>query len=62
MEKTYIESEVGPVVLRKNRRSRRITLRVNPQKGVTVTLPLLVPYRVGVEFFRARKAWVLDML
>ena len=62
MEKTYIDSEVGPVVLRKNRRSRRITLRVNPQKGVTVTLPLLVPYRVGLEFFRSRKTWVLDML
>ena len=62
MEKTYIDPDVGPVVLRKNRRSRRITLRVNPRQGITVTMPLLVPYRFGVDFFLSRKAWVVEML
>jgi hypothetical protein len=60
MEKTYIDSEVGPVVLRKNRRSRRITLRVN-QRGVTVTLPILAPYRMGVKVFLEKKAWVMEV-
>ena len=62
MEKTYIDSEVGPVVLRKNRRARRITLRVSPRKGVTVTLPILEPYRTGVNAFLEKKDWVLEVL
>ncbi|MBR7004148.1 MAG: M48 family metallopeptidase [Bacteroidales bacterium] len=60
-EKTYIDPQVGPVLLRKNRRSRRITLRVSPRSGVTVTMPFLIPFRVGLEFFLSKKDWVLKM-
>ena len=62
MDKTYIDPDVGTVLLRKNLRSRRITLRVNPRKGVTVTMPYLVPFRAGIEFFKSKKGWVLDTL
>ena len=57
----YFDPDAGTVILRKNRRSRRITLRVNQRQGVTVTLPLLVPFRLGIEFFKSRKDWVLEM-
>ena len=60
-EKTYIDPQVGPVLLRKNRRFRRITLRVSPRRGVTVTMPFLYPFRVGLEFFLSKKDWVLKM-
>ncbi|MBQ8060427.1 MAG: M48 family metallopeptidase [Bacteroidales bacterium] len=59
MEKTYLDPDAGQVVLRKNSRSRRITLRVSERRGVVVTMPWLVPYRVGLEFFLSRKDWVL---
>ena len=62
MEKTYNDSDIGPVLLRKNIRSRRITLRVNPRRGVTVTMPYLVPFRAGIEFFKSKKGWVLETL
>lgn len=62
MDKSYIDPDVGTVLLRKNPRSRRITLRVNPRKGVTVTMPYLVPFRAGIEFFKSKKGWVLDTL
>ena len=61
MEKLYDDPEVGQVVLKKNVRSRRVTLRVNPRRGVTVTLPYLVPYKAGLDFFLAKKDWVLKV-
>lgn len=61
MEKTFTDPQVGRVLLRKNPRARRITLRVSPGKGVSVTLPWLAPYRMGIRFFESRKDWVLEM-
>ena len=61
MEKTYTDPDVGMVLLRKNPRSRRITLRVSPRKGVTVTMPFMVPYKAGLRFFLSKKTWVLEM-
>ena len=58
----YEDPDVGTVTLRKNSRSTRITLRVSPRKGVTVTMPWLVPYKSGLAFFKSKKAWVLDRL
>ena len=49
------------MLLRKNRRSRRITLRVSPRRGVTLTMPLLCPFRIGLEFFFSKRDWVLEM-
>lgn len=62
MEKVYEDPDIGEVVLRKNRRSRRITLRVNPRRGVTVSMPWIVPFRVGLAFFRSKREWVLETI
>ena len=53
MEKLYDDPEAGTVTIRKNARSRRMTLRVSPRRCVTVTLPYFVPYKTGLEIGRA---------
>ena len=62
MEKVYEDPVIGAVVLRKTSRSRRISLRVNPRGGVTVSMPWIVPFRVGLEFFLSRREWVLETI
>ena len=61
MEKIFDDPDAGAVIIRKNVRSRRVTLRVNPRRGVTVTIPYFVPYKTGLEFFIAKKDWVLKV-
>ena len=61
MEKIFDDPDAGTVTIRKNVRSRRVTLRVNPRRGVTVTIPYFVPYKAGLEFFLAKKDWVLKV-
>ena len=61
MEKIFDDPDTGVVTIRKNARSRRVTLRVNPRRGVTVTIPYIVPYKAGLEFFLAKKDWVLKV-
>lgn len=61
MEKRYDDPEAGTVIIRKSTRSRRMTLRVSPRRGVVVIIPYFVPYRSGLEFFLAKKDWVLKV-
>ncbi|MBR1706836.1 MAG: DUF45 domain-containing protein [Bacteroidales bacterium] len=61
-EKIYSDEAAGPVVLRKSARARRLSIRVHPEKGVTVTIPWPVRYETGLAFFRERREWVLDAL
>lgn len=62
MEKVYLDSEVGEVILRKGRGWKRITLRVSPRTGVTVSMPWFVPYKTGLELFLKKKDWVLETI
>lgn len=61
-EKIYDDADIGAVRLRKNPRSRRISIRVHPIRGVTVSMPYLVPYAAGLRFFLSRREWVLGAL
>ncbi len=61
-EKIYEDPVLGPVLLRKNPRARRMTLRVNARRAITLTLPWLVPYHAGIAFVVSRRQWVLDTL
>ena len=61
-EKIYNDPEIGPVRLRKNPRSRRVSIRVHPVRGVTVSMPGYVPYAVGLRFFMSRREWVMQAL
>ena len=61
-EKVHIDPVIGEVRLRKSARSRRISIRVHPRRGVVVTVPSYVAYTMGVTFLESRREWVLAAL
>lgn len=60
--KIYVDPEIGNVVLRKSLRSRSISIRVHPVKGVSVSVPYIVPYAAAKLFFESRREWVLKTM
>ena len=61
-EKTYMDPEIGEVTFRKSVRSSRMSIRVHPLKGVSVTVPYVVPYAAAHLFFQARRDWVIETI
>lgn len=60
--KIIVDPEIGEVVFRKSLRSRSISIRVHPVKGVSVSVPYVVPYAAARLFFEARRQWVIDTM
>ena len=60
--KIYEDPEIGPVVFRKTVRGRNISIRVHPVKGVSVSVPYIVPYAAARIFFEARRGWILETM
>ncbi len=60
--KIIVDPEIGEVVFRKSVRSRGISIRVHPVKGVSVTMPYIVPYAAARLFLEARREWVLETM
>ena len=61
-EKKYQDPEIGEVTFRKNAGSSHMSIRVHPLKGVSVTVPYVVPYAAAMLFFQARRDWVLETM
>ena len=61
-EKTLRDPEIGEVKFRKSVRSSRMSIRVHPVKGVTVTVPYILPYAAAQAFFQMRREWVLETM
>ena len=59
-QKTMMDPEIGEVTFRKSVRGRRVSIRVHPVRGVTVSVPTFVPYAAAVAFFKLKRQWVLD--
>ena len=57
IEKVHIDPVLGKVTLRKSTRSRRISIRVHPTRGILVTVPFFTPYAMGVAFLESRREW-----
>lgn len=57
-----MDPEIGEVVFRKSIRSRNISIRVHPVKGVAVTVPYMLPYAAARLFFEARRGWILETM
>ena len=57
-----MDPEIGEVVFRKSLRSRSISIRVHPVKGVAVSVPYIVPYAAARLFFAARRGWILETM
>ena len=60
--KVLIDPQIGEVVFRKSLHSRSISIRVHPVKGVSVSVPYIVPYAAARLFFEARRGWVLETM
>ena len=58
----FVDPEIGEVVFRKSLRSRNISIRVHPVKGVSVSVPYIVPYAAAKLFFQARRGWILETM
>lgn len=61
-EKILVDPQIGEVVFRKSMRSRNISIRVHPTKGVSVSVPYIVPYAAAKLFFQARRGWILETM
>ena len=60
--KILVDPEIGEIVFRKSLRSRSISIRVHPVKGVSVSVPSIVPYAAAKLFFQARRGWILETM
>ena len=56
------DPQIGQVLMKKSTRARRISLRVHPVKGVSITVPYIVPYMAAEAFFKLRRQWVLETM
>ena len=61
-EKIMTDPQIGKVVFRKSLRSRSTSIRVHPVKGVSVSVPYIVPYAAARLFFEARREWILETM
>lgn len=61
-QKILVDPEIGEVVFRKSTRSRRVSIRVHPVKGVSVSVPYMVPYAAAMAFFKLKRDWVLETM
>lgn len=60
--KIIIDPEIGEVLIDKSDRSRSISIRVHPVRGVRVSVPKLVPYAAAIAFFKMKRGWVLEVM
>jgi len=60
--KVHIDPDLGEVFLRKSVRARRVSIRVHPTRGITVTVPFYVPYATGLAFLASRREWAQEAL
>lgn len=60
--KIYLDPEIGEVTFRKSVRSRSMSIRVHPVKGVSVSVPYIVPYAAAMAFFQTRRGWVMETM
>ena len=61
-EKILSDPQVGEVLLVKSARSRGVSIRVHPVKGVRVSVPRLVPFAAALAFYKMKRNWVLEVM
>jgi predicted metal-dependent hydrolase len=60
--KTVTIDPVGPVLLERSRRAKRISLTVRPFKGVRVAVPVGVSFQQAREVAQSNAAWIARQL
>ena len=56
------DPEIGEVLLKKSTKARRVSIRVHPVKGVTVSVPYIVPYMAAEAFFKLKRSWIIETI
>ena len=56
--KTCIIEGLGPILLERSKKARRINVSVKPFKGVRVAVPLRVSYRSAEQFAHLQSDWI----
>ncbi len=51
---------IGPVKLQKRRGTKHLKVALSAQGEIKVSLPAWVPYKLGLEFTRSKKDWILE--
>ena len=62
VEKIINDPEIGPVTLRRSVSSRSLSIRIHPVKGVSVTLPYIMPFAAAHAFMMLRRDWILQTM
>lgn len=58
--KIYEDPQLGKVLFNKRKGLRRMSIRVHPVKGVTVSVPYIVPHAAALAFFKLKREWILQ--
>ena len=56
--KTVHVENIGEVTLRKNKRSKNVSISIRPSKGVSVTIPYFLSYKYGLKILEQKRNWV----
>ena len=62
LEKEYYDPQIGTVTFRKRKGISRLSMRVHPVKGVSVSVPYIMPYAAAVAFFKLKRDWVIQTI
>ena len=53
---------IGPVLLERSRKAKRISIKLQPLKGVRVIIPYAASFEEGQRFLQAKRNWVQQHL
>lgn len=62
IEKRYTDPAAGEILFRKSTLCRRISIRVHPVRGVTVSVPWGMRMDDGLRFYLQKRDWVIAVL
>ena len=67
LNRIFTDSEFGPIMVRKNSRSRSISIRVRASEGrtgcrISVTVPYSRTLQDGIDYLNTRRDWVREAL
>lgn len=61
-EKVISDRILGEIVFRKKVGCRRISIRVHPVKGISVSVPYMVPYAAAEAFFLLKRSRIMEIV
>ena len=61
-EKVISDRILGEIVFRKKTGCKRISIRVHPVKGISVSVPYMVPYAAAEAFFLLKRPRIIEIV